>query len=238
MAVATKSQGKTDFVKKFLQNNPQANAKAVNEAWAAAGMKGTISHPIVSEMRKRLGLIGNQPGKTKTAAKAKSGTKKSKPVLNPGKAMFVKEFLNDHPEGNLKAVNEAWRAAGFHGAISKTVVFKVKSSMGLTGDIRPNTKKSKTSAAAKRLATARKETTATVGVQPRGNSGIRTVVLNELETDVDRLIFRAMAIGGPHGVRGFVEAGKKVALRNVDQRLITSTTKTDVGHAGGFLPGV
>ena len=45
MAVATKSQGKTGFVRKFLQNNPQANAKAVNEAWTAAGMKGTISHP-------------------------------------------------------------------------------------------------------------------------------------------------------------------------------------------------
>ena len=60
MAVATKSQNKTAFVRKLLQNNPQANARAVNEAWAAAGMKGMISHPIVSETRKQLGLTGNK----------------------------------------------------------------------------------------------------------------------------------------------------------------------------------
>jgi hypothetical protein len=191
VAVATKSQGKTDFVKKFLQNNPQANAKAVNEAWTAAGMKGTISHPIVSEMRKRLGLIGNQPGKSKTADKAKSGTKKSKPVLNPGKAMFVKEFLNDHPRSNVRAINEAWRAAGFNGAISKTVVFKVKSAMGLTE--RPT--KSKTSATRKIRITPPKETTATVSVQPRKSNSNRAVALNELETDIDRLLFKVMGIG-------------------------------------------
>ena len=195
MAVATKSQGKTGFVKKFLQNNPQGNAKAVNEAWTAAGMKGTISHPIVSEMRKQLGLIGNQPGKTKTAVKAKSGTKMSKTASSPGKTMFVKEFLNDHPQGNVRAVNEAWRAAGFDGTISKTIVYKVKSSLGLTGNLRANTKKSKTSATGKKPVTPRKETAATVNVQPRGSNSARTVVLNELETDIDRLIFKAMAIG-------------------------------------------
>ena len=30
---ATAAPGKTSFVKEFLQGNPQANAKAVNEAW-------------------------------------------------------------------------------------------------------------------------------------------------------------------------------------------------------------
>ena len=192
MAVATQSQGKTNFVRNFLEKNPQANAKAVNEAWAAAGMKGTISHPIVSEMRKRLGLTGNQPGKTKTAAKAKPATKKSKPVLNPGKAMFVKEFLNDHPRGNVRAINEAWRAAGFNGTISKTVIFKVKSSMGLSGNLRVNTKKAKTSAAAKKLVTPRKESTATVSAQPRMS---RATVLDDLEADIDRLLFKVMAVG-------------------------------------------
>ena len=71
MATATKSPSKTNFVKEFLQGNPQANAKAVNEAWTAAGMKGTISHPVISEVRKELGLIGNQPGKTRKVAKEK-----------------------------------------------------------------------------------------------------------------------------------------------------------------------
>ena len=37
VATATKSQGKTSFVKEFLQNNPQAKAGDVNEAWTAPG---------------------------------------------------------------------------------------------------------------------------------------------------------------------------------------------------------
>ena len=37
-----------------------------------------------------------------------------------------------------------------------------------------------------------KQTTAAVNVQPQGN---RSTVLNELEADIDRLIFKAMAIG-------------------------------------------
>lgn len=186
MAVATKSQNKTAFVRKLLQNNPQANARAVNEAWAAAGMKGMISHPIVSETRKQLGLTGNKGMKTKTAAKAKRATTAPKKSSSPGKTMFVKEFLNDHPEGNLKAVNEAWRAAGFNGTISKTVLYKVKSSLGLTD----GPTKSKTSATSKIRVSPRKMIAPAANVRRD-----QTAILNELEADVDRLIFKAMAIG-------------------------------------------
>jgi hypothetical protein len=195
VATATKSQGKTSFVKKFLQNNPQANAKAVNQAWTAAGMKGTISHPIVSDVRKQLGLVGTQPGKTRTAGRAKSVTRVSKTASTPGKAMFVKEFLIDNPQGNVRSVNNAWQAAGFDGAISKTVVFKVKAAMGLTGDIRGSTNKPKISTTGKNPGTTRKETTAAESVRSRSSSGERTVLLDDLEAEIDRLIFKAMAIG-------------------------------------------
>ena len=146
MANATKSQGKTSFVREFLQNNPQAKAKAVNDAWAAAGMKGTISHTVISEVRKELGLIGNQPGKPKTAGKEKSATKMSKTVSSPGKTMFVKEFLSDNPQGNVDAVNRAWQAARFEGTISPTLINKMRASLGLSGNLRVNAKKSKTTA--------------------------------------------------------------------------------------------
>ena len=49
----------------------------------------------------------------------------------PGKTSFVKEFLNDHPQGNTKDVNEAWQAAGFEGTISPTLVNKTR--VKLTG---------------------------------------------------------------------------------------------------------
>ena len=62
--------------------------------------------------------------------------------------MFVKEFLHDNPQGNVNAVNEAWQAAGFDGTISPTLVKTMRAALGLTGNLRANAKKSKTSAKA------------------------------------------------------------------------------------------
>src|SRR5271157_3099728 len=105
---ATAAPGKTSFVKEFLHDNPQANAKAVNEAWTAAGMKGTISHPVISVVRKQLGLTGNLRGNSKTAVKGEAAPRMPKTaIVSPGKTMFVEEFLHDNPQGNVKAVNEA-----------------------------------------------------------------------------------------------------------------------------------
>src|SRR5271157_6516147 len=104
---ATESQGKTSFVKEFLHDNPQANTKAVNEAWQAAGFDGTISPTLVNKTRVK--LTGNLRGNFKTAAKEKSAPRLPKTATaTPGKTSFLKEFLHEHPEGNVKAVNEAW----------------------------------------------------------------------------------------------------------------------------------
>src|SRR4051794_7345910 len=88
---------------------------------------------------------------------------------NQGKTGFVKEFLNDNPQGNVKAVNEAWQAAGFEGTISPTLVSQARAQMGLAGNLRGKTKK--TSAAVKSTPTSKrgrppKETTAQVNGQP------------------------------------------------------------------------
>jgi hypothetical protein len=61
---ATSSAGKTGFTKEFLNDHPDATAREVNEAWTTAGMKGTISHAVVSETRKRLGLTGRTSTKS------------------------------------------------------------------------------------------------------------------------------------------------------------------------------
>jgi len=279
MATVTKSQGKTSFVKKFLSEHPDGNTKSVNEAWQAAGFDGTISHPIISEVRKQLGLTGNQPEKTRKAAKGKSAPSLPKTVTRdqgkttfvkeflgrnpqgnvqavneawaaaskdgtigatlinklrsqlgltgnlratskpetaarkkvaakgkaasqkpktgtatPGKTMFVKEFLNDHAEGNVDAVNEAWTAAGFEGTISRTLVDKARALLGLTGNLRGKSK-GKTTSTGKKLGRPRKEITAATDGQPRGRRSNRSLALDELEADIDRLIFKAMGIG-------------------------------------------
>src|SRR5271165_1906902 len=150
---ATAAPGKTSFVKEFLQGNPQANAKAVNEAWTAAGMKGTISHPVISVVRKQLGLTGNLPGKTRNAAREKAASSNMPGTATPipGKTSFVKDFLNDHPQGTTKTVNEAWQAAGFDGTISPTLVNKTRVKMNLTGNLGGNSKTAAKGEAAPRL---------------------------------------------------------------------------------------
>src|SRR5581483_3897507 len=54
-----RSKGKSMFVKEVLNDNPRANAAAVNEAWRAAGMTGSISSGLVNHLRFRMGLSGN-----------------------------------------------------------------------------------------------------------------------------------------------------------------------------------
>jgi hypothetical protein len=194
--VATKTQSKTGFVKTFLTSTPQGNVKAVNEAWAAARMKGTIGATLFYKMKSEMGLNGNLRAKSKPkTVKTTSGSKNSKGTTSPGKSMFVKEFLHDNPQGNVDAVNKAWRAAGFDGTISPTLVKTMRASLGLTGNLQANTQKSKTSATSTKRVTPRKETAVAINVQPRMSNSARTIELNELEADIDRLIFKAMRIG-------------------------------------------
>ena len=193
---ATATPGKTTFVKDFLNANPQGKTKDVNEAWQAAGFEGTISPTLVNKTRVK--LTGKRRGYSKTAAKEKSAPRLPKTaIVSPGKTMFVKEFLHDNPQGNVKAVNEAWQAAGFDGTISETLVYKARASLGLTGNLHGKTKKSEamTTSTGKKIGRPRKEPTAPVTGQPRGRKSNRSLALNELEADIDRLIFKVMGVG-------------------------------------------
>ena len=119
----------------------------------------------------------------------------------PGKTSFVKEFLDDNPQGNSKAVNKAWKAAGFDGTISPTLVNKTRVLLGLTGNLSGKTRRTKTAAegtatsTGKKLGRPRKEPTAAVNGKPRGRKSARTLALTELEADIDWLIFKVMGVG-------------------------------------------
>jgi len=198
MATATQSPSKTNFVMEFLHDNPQGNVKAVNEAWTAAGMNGTVSKTIVDRTRAKLGLTGNLRPTTRAAAKREAAPNIPKKANTPGKSSFVKEFLNDHPAGTTREVNEAWTAAGFDGTISRTLVDKMRALLGLTGNLgaKPSKKSKATSSrTGKKRGRPRKETSAAFNGQPRGRKSDRTVALTDLEADIDRLIFKAMAMG-------------------------------------------
>ena len=201
MATATKSENKAGFVKDFLSDHPMGNVAAVNEAWTSAGMPGKIGDTLIYKTRADMGLSGKQRAKSKpkTAAKAKSPTKMPTSASSPGKSMFVKEFLNDHPQGNVSAVNEAWEASGFEGTISPALVNQIRATLGLTGNLRGSTRKSKPSATAKKRGRPSKETTAAANgkpvEQPRGRKSDRTNALLGVETEIDKLLFQVMLIG-------------------------------------------
>lgn len=123
-----------------------------------------------------------------------------------GKTSFVKEFLNDNPQANPKAVNEAWEAAGMEGTISDTLVNKQRAALGLSGNIRGKAK-GRRSAGRRAAATTstgrvtrtagRAETatrTTTLGAR-RGRPSARSTRLVELEADLDRLLYRVMDTG-------------------------------------------
>ncbi|MGC8642520.1 MAG: hypothetical protein ACP5XB_21910 [Isosphaeraceae bacterium] len=69
---ATVTPGKTDFVKVYLSDHPDATAREVNEAWTDAGMPGTISHPVVSQVRRTLGMISKPRARTRKTSAAQT----------------------------------------------------------------------------------------------------------------------------------------------------------------------
>jgi len=75
-ATKTRDQGKTSFVKELLIDHPLANTKAVNDAWSAAGMEGSISETLVNKTRSTMGLAGNLRGKRRTKTEAAASTKR------------------------------------------------------------------------------------------------------------------------------------------------------------------
>src|SRR5215831_17978229 len=131
----TRSLGKTGFVKEYLNDNPQANARAVNQAWKEAGFEGSISHTLVTRMRSEMGLTGNipkGPGKKaeaeasarptgKRRGRRKRATRRGGPQ---GKTAFVVKHLRQSPDATDEQINEAWASAGNEGGISGSLLYK------------------------------------------------------------------------------------------------------------------
>ncbi len=111
---------------------------------------------------------------------------------NQGKSMFIKELLIDNPLANHEAVNEAWRKAGMPGRISATLVSRMRSRMGLAGNLGRGRRS--------------KKKAGTRGGRPSGfapsaaNGSARGVArgkrsLMDLEIDIDRLLMKVVEVG-------------------------------------------
>jgi hypothetical protein len=75
------NQGKTAFVEKYFNSNPDGNLETVNKAWTAAGNDGSVSESLVGKVRARLGLTARktveEPKPAESRSKAKPKAKKS-----------------------------------------------------------------------------------------------------------------------------------------------------------------
>lgn len=140
---------------------------------------------------------------------------------NKGKTEFVQVLLGKNPHANTTAANEAWKAAGREGTISATLVNKQRAALGFAGNLRSKNKpKSAVRPAAKLPYTGKKR-----GPKPksmmfdsalnapfhmngskngspahgpvlRATAAGRNSALEEIEADIDRLLFKVMGLGG------------------------------------------
>jgi uncharacterized protein (DUF433 family) len=189
----------TDSAEEALSDYPEGNVKAVNEAWRDAGNEGTIGDTVIYKMRSEMGLTGKVRQKKSKPPKRKAVT--SPPTAERtslGKGSFVKEFLNDYPQGNVKSVNEAWTKAGMTGTISTALVDKIRASMGLTGRLRAKSKPTPATTGKKRGRPPKSSNTPVSekhAFSPQSKKSDRTSALLHVEAEIDRLIFTVMAIG-------------------------------------------
>ena len=167
VASTDRTMSKTAFVTTFLGENPTANPKAVNEAWAKEGRSGSISPTLVTNLRSKLGLAGNlrasskvaeakglsegskaggtvarmkNAAKTEAKARSRTSTLAAGKFQSQGKSAFIKEVLFDNPRANAEAVNVAWKRAGMNGTISASLVNTLRAELGLTGNLRARSK--------------------------------------------------------------------------------------------------
>ncbi len=155
------------------------------------------------------------------------------PIGTEGKTSFVKEYLNDHPTANPKAVNVAWTEAGMSGSLSASLVNKMRSSMGLTGNLRSKSRKSKS---AKKSSTSSRLSSSSLPLQSssdaapvkrRGRPAKVTVVGSErltmnprssqiaaVEADLDRLLFSVMSLGKLTRLEESLREARRVLYKN------------------------
>ena len=153
---------------------------------------------------------------------------------NQGKTDFVRDVLKKNPHGNAKYVNEAWLAAGRDGTISETLVNKMRSVLGLTGNLRgANSKRSAGVAADKPKYTGKKrgrkpKSAAVEGVaastngkpseESRAKTGGRLNQLTSLETEIDVLLFKVMNVGGLEEIENSLRRTRRLLYGAIESK--------------------
>ncbi len=144
---------------------------------------------------------------------------------NQGKTEFIKQALFNDEFANAASINDLWAESGRDGTISVSLVNKMRSDMGLTGNLRrgPKASSGKPYTGKKR---GRKPKSAQAEAAPAMESGSaagsspsfrgRNARLNRLvdvETDIDRLLFKVMAFEGLADVEDSLRQARRALYR-------------------------
>jgi hypothetical protein len=160
-------------------------------------------------------------------------------VKTEGKTGFLKEFFVDHPDAGKAAVDKAWKDAGNGGTISTSLISKVRSELGLTGNRRTTAKAKPSVGAGKRssaapqfqarmagpkaggltapVVKAKGKNATAVAVPPAGPrpiGGVRTQSLIELEGRIDDLLHEARATGGMSEFEEALRRARRILVRS------------------------
>ena len=229
----TRSLGKTGFIKEFLNDNPEANTRAVNDAWRAAGFAGTISPTLVTKLRSQLGLTGNirkGPGKKAEAEAAarpsgkRHGGRKGATGRggNQGKTAFVTDQLRQDPDSSDEAINRAWAAAGNPGRISVSLMYQIRTREGLTGKRRSKRrgarKRGRPRSSPRGMRVERAPVPVAEMTKPINGRTGRFRFIAEVEGDLDRLIFKLMDAGGMDDIEDELRKVRRLLYRRYSAR--------------------
>jgi hypothetical protein len=141
-----------------------------------------------------------------------------------GKTSFVEEFLKDHEDADLAAVNAAWRSFGREGTISESLFGKTRRSLGLTR--KRDGKKPKAAGGTPAVATSaavrkggKKATTrgpiAAIAGEVLTQTSDRNQMLIALEKDLDRLLFGVLEMESMTEVEEFIRSARRVVSREI-----------------------
>jgi hypothetical protein len=155
-------------------------------------------------------------------------------TLRGGKTQFVKQVLEKNGRANAAAVNQAWQAEGREGSISAALVNKLRATLELTGNLRARRKKSSDQPGFEKLPYTGKKRgrkpknapypsvdagqahangptmLSSASAAPRGRPSFRQVAFEEIEADIDRLIFKVMALGGMPSVENALRQARRM----------------------------
>jgi hypothetical protein len=145
-------------------------------------------------------------------------------AVDQGKSAFVRELLGRDPEADEQAVNEAWQKAGNQGTISGSLIYKIRSGLGLTGkgrsaDVAAGRPKAKATKGPKDkpVAQAQPESNgppAESATGPESTAGNRGRTLDRVEDRIDEIIFELKDLGGMEQAQEALRLARRLVVRS------------------------